>query len=247
MADGITPVLVSLKDIDDSNWYNSASSINYGVQMGACLVMFFVVAVLTKEHKRQTAIFILNILSLLFGFLRALLFALYFVSPWTLLYPTFGGDYTGFPRSAYATSIVGSVMPLLMTITVDLSLVLQAHTVCHSTSNSLRHTITGLSCLVLLLAVGFRFAVTVTNALAIMSLNSYYSKEWITTGALVTETISIWFFSLIFTGKLAYTLYTRHRNGWKQWSGVRILAAMGGCTMVIPCKCFSIRSCNLIE
>jgi pheromone alpha factor receptor len=238
MPDGVTPVVVSIKDLDDWNWYANASCINYGAQLGACMIMFFVVAALTKEHKRRTAIFILNMLSLLFGFLRALLFALYFVSAWNMIVPRYITNYAGVSAAAHATSVPGSVVPLLMTVAVDLSLVFQAHTVCHNMDNIPRYIAIGLSCVVFLLAVGFRFAVTVTNCIAIMDSTAYYSKEWITTGALATETITIWFFSLIFTGKLLYTLYNRHRMGWKQWSGVRILAAMGGCTMVIPCKYF---------
>jgi pheromone alpha factor receptor len=234
-----TPVLVSLADIDAGNWYDVAVCINYGAQLGACFVMFFVVLVLTKSHKRQSPIFILNILSLLFGFLRALMFAIYFVSPWIMLYPQWTTDVSGVPMSAYYTSVVASIIPLFMTITVDLSLVLQAHTVTKSMDDIYRYIVTGVAFVIFLLAVGFRMAVTITNSITILHADLYYSKQWISMGALVTETISVWFFSFIFTGKLVYTLWIRHRHGWKQWSGVRILAAMGGCTMVIPCK-FSI-------
>src|SRR4051812_1870161 len=89
MSDGITPVVLSLTDIDANYWYNAASSINLGAQFGACVVMFFVVLVLTKEQKRRTPIFILNILSLVFGALRALFLTLYSVSDFAKLYPTF--------------------------------------------------------------------------------------------------------------------------------------------------------------
>jgi pheromone alpha factor receptor len=238
-ADGVTTVTVLLSDINAGNFYNTACSINYSAQMGACFVMFFVVFVLTKESKRRSAIFILNILSLLLGFLRALLLALYFVGPWSNIYPSYSLDFSYIPRSAYATSIAGVVIPLLMTTTVNMSLILQAYIVCKNMSTVYRHIVVGLSCSVFLLAVGFRFAEMVTNSISIMSSESYYAKEWIQTGTLATETSSIWFFSIIFTGKLVWTLVTRRIMGWKQWSGVRILAAMGGCTMVIPGKCSS--------
>jgi pheromone alpha factor receptor len=237
MADGITPVTVLLSDIDASNFYNTACTINYSAQMGACFIMFFVLVILTKDSKRRTAIFVLNTLSLLFGFLRALLLAIYFVSPWVDMYPTYTFDFTFVPGSAYTTSIAGTVIPLFMTITVNLSLVLQAYTVCKSMGNNVyQYAVIGLSCVVFLLAVGFRFAEAVTNSMAITDTNTYYAQAWIQTGALATETTSIWFFSIIFTGKLLWTLRIRRAMGWKQWSGVRILAAMGGCTMIIPCK-----------
>jgi len=68
---------------------------------------------------------------------------------------------------------------------------------------------------VVLLAVGFKFAEVVTNAEAIVSAGAYFAGLYIQQGALITQTIAIWYFCLIFTGKLFYTLYIRRRNGWK--------------------------------
>lgn len=240
LADGVTPTTFLLSDLDFISYYTHTRCINYSSQMGACFVMFFVLLVLTKESKRRTSMFILNILSLVFGFFRALLLTIYFVSPWNRVYPEFSGDYSSIPRSAFASSIASTVFPVLMTITVNMSLVIQAYTVCKNMNihSIYRHAIVLLSCLVLLTAVGFHFIQMVTNSMAIMAAESFSSKQWVMTGALATETASIWFFSIIFTGKLVWTLVTRRMMGWKQWSGVRILAAMGGCTMLIPCKSF---------
>ncbi|ESZ92266.1 hypothetical protein SBOR_7355 [Sclerotinia borealis F-4128] len=235
MADGVTTVAITPIDVDYFYYYNVASCINFGAQAGACLLMFFVVVVLTKAAKRKTLLFVLNILSLLLGFLRALLFAIYFVQGFNEFYAAFTMDFSRVPRSAYATSVAGSVIPLLMTITVNMSLYLQAYTVCKGLDDIYRFILTGLSGLVALLAIGFRFAATVVNCKAILSTAaSSVPMQWLTKGTLVTETISIWFFSLVFTGKLVWTLYNRRRHGWRQWSAVRILAAMGGCTMIIP-------------
>ncbi|QSZ33369.1 hypothetical protein DSL72_002957 [Monilinia vaccinii-corymbosi] len=235
MADGVTPVAITPLDVDDFYYYNVASCINYGAQAGACFLMFFVVAILTKEAKRKTSLFVLNVLSLLLGFLRALLFALYFVDAFNEFYAAFTMDFSRVPRSTYATSIASSVMPLLMTITVNMSLYLQAYTVSKGLNNMNRYILTVLSFLIALIAIGFRFASTVINCIAIMATASTsVPLQWLNKGSLVMETISIWFFSLVFTGKLVWTLYNRRRHGWRQWSAVRILAAMGGCTMIIP-------------
>jgi pheromone alpha factor receptor len=246
LADGVTPVTFLLSDVDFISYYTHACCINYSCQLGACFVMFFVLLVLTKESKRRTAMFILNLSSLVFGFFRALLLTIYFVSPWDRIYPQLSGDYSSIPRSAYASSIASTVFPVLMMITVNMSLVIQAYTVCKNMNmhSIYRHVIILLSCLVLLAAVGFHFIEMVTNSMAIMAVESYASKQWVMTGTLAAETASIWFFSIIFTGKLVWTLVTRRVMGWKQWSGVRILAAMGGCTMIIPCKCLEIHPGN---
>jgi hypothetical protein len=234
-ADG-TPVTFYLGDLDYTFNYNVKLSINYGAQMGACLAMFFVLAVLTKAKNRSHPLFTLNLLSLLFGFLRTLLLALYGVSDWVKAYPYWTGDWSAIPRSAYTTSIAGVVMSLLMAITINMSLVLQAHAVCKAMDRIHTYVIVGVSCIVLLLTVGFRFAQVVTNCLAIINLETYFAQAWIQIGTLATETTSIWWFSIIFIGKLVWTLYNRKRQGWKQWSAVRVLATMGGCTMIIPCQ-----------
>ncbi|PQE11067.1 hypothetical protein CJF31_00000814 [Rutstroemia sp. NJR-2017a BVV2] len=233
LSDG-TPVYILPTDVDYFYYYNVASCINYGAQAGACFMMLFVVAILTKSSKRKSLLFVLNLLSLAFGFLRALLFALYFTSAWNEFYASFTLDFSRVPKAAYATSVAGSVIPLLMTITVNMSLFLQAYTVCKGLDDIYRYSMTIVSGIVALLAISFRFATTVINSQSILSATSFLSMGWLMEGTLVTETISIWYFSIIFTGKLVRTLWNRRRNGWKQWSAVRILAAMGGCTMVIP-------------
>ena len=235
-ADGVTPVVISIPDVDSFFYYNTASCISLGAQLGASLIMFIVVIVLTNPSKRRTPIFILNLFSLFLGFLRALLLAIYFVSPWIETYRVLALDFTTVPRSAYATSIAADVIPLCMTLTVNISLVLQAYTVCKNMDGIYRCLITCGSCVVFLLALSFRFAQAVTNSILIMDASTNDSWRWIRTGTLATETISIWWFSIIFTSKLLYVLYIRRRNHWKQWSNVSILTAMGGCTMIIPCE-----------
>lgn len=109
MADGVTPVVVSLSDIDNMNLYNTISAVISSCQLGACLVMFFVLTVLTKQSKRGTAMFLLNSSSLVFGFFEGLLIMLYYVSPWTYIYGEFTYDFAFVPRSAFASSVAAPV------------------------------------------------------------------------------------------------------------------------------------------
>jgi pheromone alpha factor receptor len=234
LADGVTPISISIADIDFIYSYTMKLCINYGAQLGACLVMFFVLAVLTTEKNRRKPLFALNLLSLFLGFLRTLLLALYNVSPWTELYTFYSMDFSAVPRSAYATSVAATVIPLLMTITINMSLTVQTYTVCKIMEKKYAYPVIAMSFIVVLLAIGFRFAQVVTNSIAILTLN-LYSPQWIRAGTLITGTMAIWWFSIVFTGKLIWTLYNRKRQGWKQWGAVRVLAIMGGCTMIIPC------------
>ncbi|KAL2071547.1 hypothetical protein VTL71DRAFT_12782 [Oculimacula yallundae] len=234
LADGITTYNLPMAEIDHWFYYNIALCINYASQIGACFVMFIVTAVLTKASKRRTPVYILNLLSLALGFLRALFLALYSVSTWVEFYAYFTLNWADVPRNAYAISVVGAVMPLLMTITVNASLFLQAYTVCKAMQKKYLLMILFMSGLIFLLAVGFRFGQAITNSLAIVDATVYFHYAWITVGTLATETISIWFYSVIFTSKLLYTIYARKHMGFRKWSYIQILAAMGGCTMIIP-------------
>lgn len=232
---GIPLVNATVSEIDVAYWYNTACAINTSAQAGACGVMFFVVLVLAQAAKRRTPIFILNVLSLFFGFFRNLFLALWSISPWVKIYPYFSNDFSAIPTSAYTLSVWGTVFPFLMTVTVNLSLVLQAYTVTKTMRDRYRYMIVALSVAIFLAAVAFQFIVMVLNCKAIIA-SAYLAAQWAPQGALYTETICVWYFSTIFTSKLVYTLHYRKKHGWKQWSGVKILAAMGGCTMIIPCK-----------
>jgi pheromone alpha factor receptor len=238
LNDGVTPCTVAIPDIDQWLWYSVNSSINYGAQLGACAVMFIVTACLTRNSQRYKPVHILNLLSLILGLLRALLLNLFFTSPWREFYSFFSLDSSHITRSVVANSIAGTVMPLLMSITVNMSLVLQAHTVCKVMQRKYYYAVWVFACIFLLLAIGFRFAECITNSLTIMSAGTYFSQDWIATGALITETASIWFFSLIFTWKLFFTIRMRRKMGWSYPNPMEILLIMGGCTMIIPCKNF---------
>lgn len=237
MADGVTQLTISLSEIDDWHFYGVKTSINYGAQIGGCLTALVVTAVLTRESQRVKPIYFLNIASLFLGILRPLLIALWSVSDWQAFFNYFSHDKTFISANAIATSVAATVIPLLMTITVNMSLVLQAHTVCKAMRRKLYYAFCALAVVVLWLAIGFRFAECVTNTKAIMSNDTYYSMQWITTGTMITETISIWFFSLIFSSKLVWTIRTRKKNGWRPMSATQVLAIMSLCTMIIPCKC----------
>lgn len=238
MADGVTAIQVGISDLNEFVLYTKQVGINYASQTGASIVMLVVVLLVTRESKRRSTIFVINIVSLMLSVIRSLLQTLYFVSPFLEIYTYFSGDYSAVPRSAYANSVASIVMTLLFLCTIELSLVLQIKVVCTTLRESYRFAIMATALLVTLLTVGFRFADMVENAIAILGLETTYNWTWLASAALIMETISIWFFCLIFVGKLGLTLYQRKKLGLRQWGPMQIICIMGGCTMVIPCKFF---------
>lgn len=234
MADGVTAFQVGVPDLDQFVLYNTQVGINYASQIGASIVMLVVVLLVTRESKRRSPLFFINIISLILSIVRSLLQTLYWVGPFSESYAYFSGDYSAVPSSAYANSIASIVMTLFLLCSVELSLVLQTRVVCTTLRESYRLAIVALSLFIALLTIGFRFGDMVENAIAIIALEPTYS--WLASAALIMETISIWFFCLIFVGKLGITLYQRKKLGLRQWGPMQIICIMGGCTMVIPCK-----------
>lgn len=236
MADGFTTFQVDIPTLDEFVFYNTQVGINYASQIGASIVMFVVILLLTKDSKRRSPLFIINVISLALSIVRSLLQTLYWTGPFSEPYAYFSGDYSAVPRSAYANSVASIVMTLLLLCTVELSLVLQTRVVCTTLRDSYRLIIIALSILITLLTVGFRFADMVANAIAITNLETTYSLTWLASAALIMETISIWYFCLIFVAKLGFTLYQRKKLGLRQWGPMQIVCIMGGCTLVIPCE-----------
>lgn len=237
-ADGITEINTPMGEINHYIFENSKQCILFGSQMGACIIMAIVLVVLTSSKKRLQPLFLLNLASLVLGFLRALFLALYFVSQWVEFYNQYSRDYTDLSSSTYRTSVVATLFPVLMTITINGSLIIQAHAVCKIMDKKFAIPLVGASIIVVLLTIGFRFALCVTNIQAIVGA-VVLEAQYLRTATLVTSTLSIWWFSLLFIYKLIFTMYTRFRNGWKRWGAFRILSIMAGCTMIIPCKFLS--------
>jgi pheromone alpha factor receptor len=235
MPDG-TAVLANIPSADTFIRRNGQVCVVYGAQLGASVLMLFVILITTRETKRRSPIFILNVLSLLLSFLRSLLQILYWLGPWNEIYRYLAYDYSTVPRSAYDNSAAAVVLTLLLLITIEASFVLQTNIVCLNTPPLLRWGVVVFSIIITLLTVSVRFVFCVRNIQGILKASYLPDTMMLGQASLITETVSIWFFCLIFVTKLAWALYQRRKMGLKQWGPMQIICIMGGCTMIIPCK-----------
>lgn len=234
-TDGIQ-VIANIPMLNQFSTENMEICVVFGSQLGASLIMFLVVMLTTRASKRRSPIFVMNSLSLMLSLIRSLLQILYYIGPWTEIYRFLAGDYSTVPKSAYANSIGAVVLTLLLLITIETSLVLQTNVVCKTTSNRIRLPVTALSIVVSLLAVSFRFVLSIRNIQGILGADVKDNAWMLSEVSLVTETASIWFFCTIFVIKLGWTLYQRKKLQLKQWGPMQIITIMGGCTMIIPCE-----------
>ncbi|KAI9793461.1 MAG: hypothetical protein M1833_000747 [Piccolia ochrophora] len=229
-----TPFNVSLADLNDFNLYNIRVCINWGSQLGASLLLLVVLLLLAKPERRRSPIFIINTFSLALNCVRCLLQCLYYTGAFNVTYTYFSGDYSRIATSDIAKSVTASVFYLLVLLCIQASFVLQTRVVCTTMAPLYQHCIAFVCGLAALLAVGFRFALTIVNSKSIVEGSDFFDWQWLASASLITITISICFFCVVFSGKLGVAIWQRRKLGLRQFGPMHIVFIMGCQTMIIP-------------
>ncbi|KAJ8611124.1 hypothetical protein MRB53_038119 [Persea americana] len=235
-ADG-TPNPVPVPAIDDFIYYGIRICINYSSQIGASVMLLVALLLLTRPEKRKTPIFALNAAALFLNTIRSILQCLYFTGSFYDFYIFFTGSQYLVPSSEYATSITGVVFTFFVLLCIEASLTFQTRAVCAAMDEKLRLPAIGLSTIVALTAVAFRFALTIKNCMAITAVEHEERPEkfqWVAAASNYTTLASICFFSLIFVVKLGFAMQQRKKLGIKQFGPMQIFFIMG-CQTMITC------------
>ncbi|KAF9891915.1 hypothetical protein FE257_002878 [Aspergillus nanangensis] len=232
-ADG-TAFDVPVEGIDLFYQYCIRICINYGAQLGASIVLFVIVLLLTRPEKRFSAVFILNSLALLLNIGRLVCQVVYFTSQFVRFYAFFGGDFSEVPLSAYVDSVLGVVMMTLLLICIEASLVLQVQVVCTNLRRRYQHTLLVASVIVALVPIIFRFVYMVYNCRHIMYAKETLPINWLESATNVVITVSICFFCAVFIVKLGFAIRLRRRLGMSEFGPMRVVFIMGCQTMIIP-------------
>ncbi|KAI9761245.1 MAG: hypothetical protein M4579_001165 [Chaenotheca gracillima] len=233
LEDG-TPFNVTLTDLNTFNLYNIRICINYGAQLGASLLLFLVLLLLTKADRRMSILFVVNGLSLAFNFIRSLLQCLYFIGGFNVTYAYFSDDYSHVTASDYATSITADVFTLLVLLCIEFSLVLQVNVVCVTLRDIHRYGLMVLSSLIATIAIAFRLALVVLNSESILGAEDFLRWQWLASATNITTTISICFFCAVFALKLGIAIQQRRKMGLRQFGPMQVIFIMGCQTMIIP-------------
>ncbi|KAI9858472.1 MAG: hypothetical protein M1824_004339 [Vezdaea acicularis] len=233
MGDG-TPFNVTLSELDSFNFYNLRTSINYASQLGASLILLVVLLLLTRADKRRSPIFILNAVSLALNFIRNVLQCVYFTSHFSAVYAFFANDYSRVPRRDYANSVAADVLTVMLLICVEVSLVLQTQVICTTLKTVYRRVLLLVSVVVSLVAIAFRLFLSIQNTKAILLAQVFLPYVWLASATNITTTISVCFFSVVFTTKLGFALNERRKMKLRQYGPMKIIFIGGYQTMVIP-------------
>lgn len=231
-----TPFNVSMPDLDDFMLYSVQICINYAAQLGASLVLFIVLLLLTKPGKRSSPIFLINLLSLALNVIRNVLFCLYFTGPFSEVYAYFGEDYSRVSRSDYAQSITATMISFLLLVCVEVSLILQVRVVCVTIKKMYKLAIFMISNFIALMAIGTHLAFSIGVSRSTISLTPPSYLDKLESASNITTTISICWFCTVFVTKLGFALNERRKLGLDRFGPMQVIFIMGCQTLIIPGK-----------
>lgn len=228
------PIEISMYYLDWFYQYDIRLCINYGTQLGASIVLFVLLLLLTHSDKRGSAVFILNGVALLFNILRLLFQVIHFTTGFEKIYPYFSGDYSAVKSSAYAISIVSVIFQTLLVVCIMSSLVMQVHVVCATLRRRYRRPLLALSIIMAVVPIGFRMGFMVENCRYIINTAFMSDLWWLESATNIVITISICFFCAVFVTKLGYAIKQRRQLGVRDFGPMKVIFVCGCQTMTIP-------------
>lgn len=232
-----SPIILSILDVNNYAEYAIEICINYSSQIGASMILLVVILLTTRKEKRQSPVFILNALSLFINTIRNILQCLYFTGEFYSFYAQVASDFSKVPRSEYDISVAGVVLSFLLLVCIEASLILQVRAVCATLNDRYRYPLMAFVIVTALSSIGFRLALSIENARAIVALTDFLvDYEWLALAALWSSVASVCVFSLIFVSKLGVALYQRKKLGIRQFGPMQIIFIMGCQTLVVPGK-----------
>ncbi|KAJ5769490.1 Fungal pheromone mating factor STE2 GPCR [Penicillium odoratum] len=231
------PITISLPSLDQFFQYNIKRCIDYGSQLGATVVLFVIMVLLTRRDKRRSVIFILNSLALIFNFLRLLFQANYYTTGFERVYAFVSGDYSEVETSAYALSVVAVIFESLTVICFECSLVFQVHVICATLRRRHRQILFVFSIVMALVPIGFRAGWMVMNCIEIVNVSSFADIHWLESATTIVITISICFFCTVFVTKLGFAIRQRRRLGVRDFGPMKAIFICGCQTLIVPTIC----------
>ncbi|KAJ4325779.1 pheromone alpha factor receptor [Fusarium piperis] len=237
LADGKTEVQIPMPVLDGFRREITSICINYGTQLGACVIMLITLLIMTPAAKLRRPSNILHILGLVVCAIRMLLLSLYWPSIFTDFYNFWARDYSHIPQSEFAKSVAGNVMSLLLVIIIELALMNQAWTMVSLWPDVWKYAIVAFSGFVTLLTIASRIAFTVHQNKANLSLTPASMNEWLIRWMVVMNVVSISWFCAIFNIKLVWHIISNRSvlpSSYKALTPMEVLVMTNGILMMVP-------------
>lgn len=227
-------VIANVADLDAMRLYGVRQAINYGSQIGASVMLLLFLILLTKPAKRTSSIFIMNTLCLVLNTIRTIFQTLWLTGSLWNPYSNLANDTSRDSWQDRANTVTANTLTLCLLITIMTSLTMQVWVVCKAVSTLHRALIMGATTTVALVAVGFRFAVTVLSNMLTVGSGNMGDFQWLVSVMHIFQAVAIWANCSVFACKLGLCLIQRRRLGMTQFGPMQIVFIMSAQTMVIP-------------
>lgn len=237
-SDGST-MEIPLPYFDDYVQEGVVSCINYGCQLGATIVTFVLLCLLTRSKKRSSIVFCLNVTALLLNIFRLICQVLTYTSAWFETIAYFTGDISRVTQGDFANSVLVSVMDALLQVVMEASLVTQTKVVATNMPRWQKAGVLAVSIGLAVTSIGFRMAQMVLESRLIVENKPFDEYIWLQKVNTILTTTSIIYFSVVLICKLGYTIYRRKQLGVRQFNPMQIIFIMGCQTMIVPGKSFT--------
>ena len=216
--------------------YGARLAISYGAQIGASFILLLVLLLLTRAEKRKSSIFIINMLCLVTNAIRCVLLSCFVTSTWFNPYSQLLDAFDNVSHRDEGTLVAMNTFSLIVTILVMISLSLQVYVVCITTAPAQRFIIMGVTTLMALVATGYKFAFVILSTRVNLNREKFYAYDHVALTSYITQAVSIWVFSCVFTYKLGHAILQRRKLKMPQFGPMQIVFIMGCQTLIIPGK-----------
>ena len=234
-GDGVQEIPVPLPDLDALVFTFFRIAINFGVQIGACLMLLVVLLAMTPRSRYAKWTTYINLAALVTVLVQRLLMVLFFTSSYVEFYTLLSGDPTFLRPVDTGVSIAGCVFAILQVICIEAALIFQAWAMIQLWPTLWKWITISLSTLIALLTVGFKCASTASQIIAIRDFQPQ-TRVWIQQVDLALSTITIIWFCFVFLIRLVAHMW-KHRTilqGKKGLVAMDVLVVTNGVLMVIP-------------
>ena len=206
----------------------------YGAQLGACVVMLVTVLAIERAEKMRKPLFVLNAAALFINSLRVLFECIFYTGPFNDTYAIFAYDYSEVPNWAFHTQVAAIVFACVALVTAEVSLLLQTELVWVTAKKMHRILLRVASLVVIVVVCGHRISLGILNIKAVLENYNPSGLQGFEKTTSILVMVSIWWFCLLFVGKVMHRWYTRWAMKQPTWGPYEVFTIMGFQTLLVP-------------
>ena len=223
-----------MAEIDFMRQYGIRIAINWASQIGASFILLLVLFLLTRRDKRNSWIFTMNALCLVLNAIRSILQSVWLTTDFYHPFALVANDFSRVTNADRGITIASNTIMLVLVTCIMISLSLQVWVVCITAKPIQRLIVMVATSVAALVAIGYRFAVTIISNKQTMKDDNMSAYTGLTTNMYIAFAVAVWIYCAIFTFKLGHALLERKRLRMTQFGPMQIIFIMGCQTMIIP-------------